>query len=287
MLHDSAGLPYRGRFGAARPAGLAGLALPPDPMPGRIGARPLKAWRYVGVFCPELMLCVATVRIGPARQSFWAVWDRAGERLYERTRFGTRHVTLIPGRVQITDGPVTVDLILAETAGVETVSPAGAAYGWTRKQGGIAAHGTVAIDDRPQPIAARAIVDDTAAYFPRHTAWRWCAGVGEAAGGQAVAWNLVTGVHDSPHGSERSLWLDGEPSELPPVAIAADLGSISALTGESRLRFYAEATRERNENRVLVRSRYRQPFGTFAGELAPGVELTAGYGVMEDHDVWW
>lgn len=44
---------------------------------------------------------------------------------------------------------------------------------------------------------------------------------------------------------------------------------------------------ERDENRLLVRSRYRQPFGTFAGELVPGLTLARGLGVMEDHDVHW
>jgi hypothetical protein len=38
-------LPYRGTFGQPRPAALCGLALPPAPMPGRDGLRPLKAWR--------------------------------------------------------------------------------------------------------------------------------------------------------------------------------------------------------------------------------------------------
>jgi hypothetical protein len=52
------------------------------------------------------------------------------------------------------------------------------------------------------------------------------------------------------------------------------------------LRFAAEATREHNENLLLVRSRYRQPFGTFSGRVG-GVELATGYGVMEAHDVWW
>ncbi len=41
-------------------------------------------------------------------------------------------------------------------------------------------------------------------------------------------------------------------------------------------------------NRLLFRSRYRQPFGTFAGTLpGGGPELAAGYGVMEWHDVLW
>ena len=46
-------------------------------MPARHGLRALKAWRYVGVYGPELMICMASVRVGPARQAFWAVWDRS------------------------------------------------------------------------------------------------------------------------------------------------------------------------------------------------------------------
>ena len=59
------------------------------------------------------------------------------------------------------------------------------------------------------------------------------------------------------------------------------------LSRVGELRFVEEAVRERHENRVLVRSRYRQPFGTFSGALPGGVALADGYGVMEDHDVWW
>jgi hypothetical protein len=36
-----------------------------------------------------------------------------------------------------------------------------------------------------------------------------------------------------------------------------------------------------------VRSLYRQPFGTFSGELPGALQLSEGWGVMEDHEVWW
>src|SRR4051794_4024854 len=45
----------------------------PMRMPMWRGTRPLKRWRYVGVFCDEVMVCVADARIGPLRQRFWAV----------------------------------------------------------------------------------------------------------------------------------------------------------------------------------------------------------------------
>ena len=51
--------------------------------------------------------------------------------------------------------------------------------------------------------------------------------------------------------------------------------------------FAAEAVRERRDNLVVVRSDYRQPFGTFAGSL-PGVgAVSGGLGVMEHHVARW
>jgi hypothetical protein len=274
-------LPYRGRFGDARPARLASLALPPQPMPGRSGLRGLKAWRYVGVFGPELMLCVAQLRIGAARQSFWAIWDRTAVRLYERTVFGAGAVQLAAGRVVISEPSVQVDLRLEEGQGIEAVCDTAGSYAWTRKQGGVRASGTVQIDGARRELDARAVIDDTAAYYPRHTSWRWSAGVGVTRDGRDVAWNLVAGVNDPPLGSERTVWLSGVPSEPPPCRFADDLSAVD------RLSFRAEAVRQRRENLVVVRSFYRQPFGTFFGELPGGISLAGGYGVMEAHDVRW
>jgi len=255
-------------------------------MPARVGLRPLKAWRYVGVYGPELMLCAAAVRIGPARQSFWAIWDRREGCLLERTALGRGAVRLTAGRLRIDDRDVVVDLVLDERAGIETVCPSGASYAWTRKQGGILAHGAVALGGRHLVIDARAVIDDTAAYYERHTRWSWSAGVGTADDGRPLAWNLVSGVNDPPAGSERTVWIDGEPVEPEAVVFADDLTAIRFADGSS-LAFAPEAVRERRENLLLVRSSYRQPFGTFDGHLEGGIGLAEGYGVMEEHDAFW
>lgn len=267
--------PYRGRFGAPRPRRLAGVPLPPAPMPPRQGGRPLKAWRYVAVFAEELMLCAASLRIGPLRQCFWAVWDREAQRLEERTRLGAGAVRLTPGGLEIPSLSLRAEL--AEEAGIEAVCPAGTSYAWTRKQGGIPAR----VERGGRSIAGRAIVDDTAAYYPRHTEWYWAAGVGTTTDGRLAAWNLVAGVNDPPTDSERTVWIDGVPAEPPPQAFAPDLSRVGEL------RFAAEAERRRDENRLVVRSRYRQPFGTVVGRLPGGATLTRGFGVMEHHDVTW
>ncbi|HEV3071383.1 MAG TPA: DUF2804 family protein [Solirubrobacteraceae bacterium] len=262
-------------------------------MPLFRGRRPLKRWRYVGMFCAELMLCAARVQVGPAQQSFWAILTREDSRLRERTHT-LRHrgaVQLEHGRLRIHDGAVLVDLMFDEDAGWEATCPHGAQYVWTRKQAGIAARGTITMDGEiPREIEALAIVDDTAGYHARVTEWRWAAGVGVDPVGAPLAFNLVEGVNDPPSGSERAVWRDGVPHEVPPVSFASDLREIHArdhARDGTKLSFVPEAQRSRRENLLLVRSDYRAPFGTFSGTLPGGIELAHGLGVVEDHRARW
>jgi hypothetical protein len=133
----------------------------------------------------------------------------------------------------------------------------------------------------PRAIDARAIVDESAGYHDRHTSWRWSAGVGVAEDGTPVAWNLVDGIHDAPGASERRVWRDGEAVEVDPVEFAPDLSRVAGMS------FTPWAERSENLNLLVVRSRYRQPFGSFNGRLPDGTRLREGYGVMEEHDALW
>src|SRR5205807_4144791 len=65
--------------------------------------------------------------------------------------------------------------------------------------------------------------------------------------GAELAWNLVSGVNDPATESERAVWVDGAPSEAPPVSFDADLRKIHDQQGHE-LRFHAEAQRHRREN---------------------------------------
>jgi hypothetical protein len=267
------------------------------------GTRPLKRWRYVGVFCEELMACAALVGVGPARQSFWAVLWRASGRLRERTRLLPRRgevellhgrprnsdgsVEASPGRLRVCDRGVLLDLLLEEDEGIQAVCPHGRGHVWTRKQAGIAASGTLALDGgEPREIEALAVIDDTAGYHARRTEWWWAAGVGESPDGVALAWNLVAGVNDPPSGSERAVWVAGEPHEAPAVSFAPDLSRISS-GDSSELHFAAEAERSRREHLLVVSSDYRAPFGTFSGTLPGGIPLAHGLGVSEHHRARW
>ncbi|HEU4978766.1 MAG TPA: DUF2804 family protein [Solirubrobacteraceae bacterium] len=253
------------------------LPLPPDRMPLWRDRRPLKRWRYVGVFAEEALLCFGSVRIAGVPQCFWAVWDRRTQRLAEKTSFRPRAVELPDGAVRVRD----VASLTLEPAGepLELVSPHGRSEIWTRKQpvrvrgeaGGIA-------------IDAPGLLDDSAGYHARRTAWEWSAGAGRAVDGRAVWWNLVTGVHDGPDRSERAVWVDGTAHALPPVRFSEPLDAVDGE--EVALRFSAEAERARRDELLIFASDYRQPFGTYAGTVG-GIELASGLGVMERHSARW
>ena len=255
-------------------------------MRGWRGGRPLKHWRYVGVYGPQLSVCAGVVHVGPSRQAFWAVWDRERGRLHERTVLRRGGVVLDPGRMVVRDRGVEIDLVVEESEGVEIVSSHGRSYIWTRKQGGVRAHGSVVLDGVEREVDGRAVIDDSAGYHARRTTWSWSAGVGETTDGREVAWNLVDGVHDSPRDSERTVWVDGVPSEVGPVRFAEDLSRVTFAEG-GELRCDIESVRARRDNLLLLRSDYRQPFGSFAGALPGGLELASGHGVMEWHDARW
>jgi hypothetical protein len=280
---EAAGIPWRGPE-PGRPR----LPLPPAPMPLRREGQNRKRWRYVGVFDERLMLCCARAEVGPFGQSFWILWDREGRRHEARTtlRPGSREVLLDGPRVEIDSPGLRASLTLGDATPIESIcpSPGGRGWGWTRKRAGVPVEGTVAVPGRTWRIAARAVDDESAGYHQRRTSWRWSAGIGRAADGRELAWNLVEGVNDPPQRSERAIWVEGEPHEPPPVRFLGNTGI--EIPAGGALAFRSESAHARDENMLLIRSRYRHRFGSFSGRL-DGIELDEGLGVMEEHDAVW
>jgi len=296
-------LPWRGP-GPGRPED---LPLPPKRMPLRFNGVNRKRWRYLGAFSGEVMVCAARASVGPASQTFWAVWDREEKRLIERT------VMRLPGargEVWTEDGEgarvdnapeegsvVRIEATHPEADGIRGFLRAGAGawaecvcsngeggFVWTRKRV-VPVEIDLRLGDRRIRCTARGVEDESAGYHPRHTVWTWSAGVGMLTDGREVGWNLVEGVNDPPERSERAIWVDGEPFEPGPASFE-ELDAVAFGDG-SRIECTAEAERSRTEKRGPVSYSYRQPFGTFTGTLPGGLELAEGMGVMESHDARW
>ena len=262
---------------------------PPARMPLFRAGRMLKRWRYVGLYGPEIMLCAGSARVGPTWQVWWAVWDRLARRLDERTRqlVGRRRVEAErAGRLHVDDGDVSIDLELDEGPGVETVTPAGRTYIWTRKQGGIRARGRVRVGARRWEVDGPAFVDESAGYHdrtrrgagppgwePRPTGVRWR---GTSPRGSTTR----RATASAPCGSTASRRSRG-PCTSPSISRASRWPGAASFTAPPR------RPARRDDNLLVLRSRYEQPFGTFSGALPGGLELAEGYGVMERHEVRW
>ena len=72
------------------------LPLPPAAMPRWQGRRPLKRWRYIGVFGPELQLCVGDARIGPVPVRWWAIAEPGRPLREGREKLGNTSVHVGP-----------------------------------------------------------------------------------------------------------------------------------------------------------------------------------------------
>jgi hypothetical protein len=277
----TSGIPWRGP-GAGRPD----LPLPSGPMPLWRDGGLRKRWRYVGFYGEALMLCAARAEVGPLGQSFWVLWDRERGRELAHTalRPGSREVVLDGPRLVIDAPGLHADLHLGEAAPIESICPSGAGWGWTRKRAGVPMTGHVEVPGRRIPLDGLGVDDESAGYQARRTSWHWSAGVGSAADGRALAWNLVEGINDPPERSERAVWVDGVPHEPAPVSF--DGLDAVRFAEASRLDFTPGAERARDDNFLLVRSTYRHRFGAFSGRL-DGIDLAEGSGVMESHDALW
>ena len=229
------------------------------------------------------MACAAHVQIGPAHQCFWALHLRAptdgpgtATELRERTHMLRRRgrVDVSEGRFRVHDAGVSLELDLEEEAGIEALCPHGAQQVWTRKQAGVRAQGTLALDGgAPAEVDALAVIDDTVGHHARETEWRWSAGAGTGADGALLAWNLVSGVNDPPSGSERAVWVDGSPHECSPVRFRDDLQVIRKEIPHSAECWHKNEARQgvdkdETPQRHLHRPGNEKGWGTQAGDKA-------------------
>ena len=277
------------------------LPLPPAALPLLHRGLMRKRWRYVGFYGEDLMLCLATVLIGPFRQCFWSLWDRESGAVLEHTQLrpGRQEVAMEGAYVELRAdrspaGPVRASLVLGPSEPIEAVCPSGRGWGWTRKRAGVPIAGRVELGGTVRQIDGLGVDDESAGFQARHTGWLWSAGIGVATDGRALGWNLVSGINDPDTGSERAVWVEGEPYEPAPVVFDG-LDGVSFAgpepgrpQGRHRLEFHpgAGAERVRHDDFLIVRSDYVHRFGTFTGSL-DGIELESGAGVMEEHRAVW
>jgi hypothetical protein len=245
-----------------------------------------KRWHYVTFWSPDLLLCAARVHVGPLANEYWGIWDRNGRSFRQRSHFIRRRIGLLDDRLEISDGDVQVELPIEPDDQFEVYRPEGKAYIWSRKQLCSKAIATVQVGETTLTPTGTVFVDVNAGYHPRRTTWRWSAGAGLDREGRLVAWNAITGLFDTPEDSERTIWIDGQPTEIRPVTFGDDLRSVRFEEG-GEIRFEQEADLRKRVGLFLIKSKYDHSFGSYSGTLPGGIELKDAVGVRERQDALW
>lgn len=129
----------------------------------------------------------------------------------------------------------------------------------------------------------------------RRTAWRWAFGMGKAANGTPVGFNLTDGLSLEP-GAENAIWVGHELVKAGPARFTFDAkhpeGAWQVRTddGVLDLRFNGQGMHAERRNLGVVQSRFFQTAGTFTGTVktsAGDLSIESLPGVTEDQFVVW
>lgn len=140
-------------------------------------------------------------------------------------------------------------------------------------------------------------IDVHRALYPHHTWWRWATFAGRDATGRLVGLNLTRNPNEEDRTfHENGLWVDGRLHLLTPPTFTFDEADpllpwhIGTEDGDVDLVFTPRGRRMEDVGAGPLRTRFQQPWGTFAGHVRGGgetVEIRDLHGVCEDHDAWW
>lgn len=198
-------------------------------------------------------------------------------------------------------GRVRLELQLSEEGAPPPVAVVAAVPGdgihVTRKSGALRASGVLSLGRRTIPLEGGVAGLDVSLGTPAHaTAWRWAMGAGRLEDGRPVTFNLVEGFHEGPGENENAVWVKDALHPLGRARFgfsredALGLWRLESETGDFALRFRPLHLHREERNLGLVKSRFWQLQGFFAGTLRAGDEeltLLDFPGVTEDQEVRW
>jgi hypothetical protein len=286
-----------------------------------------KRWLYVAIARDPILVAFVVVRLGYAANAFAFVYHASERRFLAETKSlgpafaasvsdtagpgahaafrqgGTRFsVARDPGSASYAvrafgggiDLRARMDSAYAPPA-ISAIAPVpGNLVATTEKRALLDVTGEVTVGGQRFPLdGGLAAYDHTNGLLARRTAWRWAFALGLAKDGEPFALNLVEGHVGE---AECAAWTRDDVHPLAEGrfrfdrARPLDAWSVTTADGAVDLAFSPGAVHAETRNLGIIRSRFVQPVGTFAGIVRlPGraVELDAMLGVTEDQDVLW
>lgn len=146
--------------------------------------------------------------------------------------------------------------------------------------------------ERFEPEQSYSLVDIHKGYYPFVMTWHWATGA-RVDGEHIVGFNLTDNqVADQARFNENGLWVDGRLHPLGPVRFEFDARDpmrawkIRDREGRVDIDFFPQALRKVDINLLVMKSRYRGPFGAFEGRIRDGEgndhRVDGAFGMCED-----
>lgn len=298
--------------------------------PGPLAGLRLKQWEHWLIVAPELAITLAVVDVALTRLVWVQVIDRrTGDRLEhrregpfvrariarslldERTEGGASGLSvniynhLAAGKHTLvaacrTKGLQDVSLDLRAVCGADNepiavVLPVGRGRAMYSHKAALPVGGSVILGDERlvlDPAQCTAILDVHKAHYPRDTWWNWATAVGFDDRGRRIAFNLTRNVVIDPAYRENAVWIDGQLDLIGSASFALEADPWTARTDDGALEVAFDALGERGEDvdYGVMKSKFRQRYGTFRGKVRVGdddLALTDAFGLFEDHTARW
>jgi len=228
----------------------------------------------------------------------------ADQLLDSTTRYADRRGSLV-FRNELARGRIAIEIDVGSISGqIELHTDRGASHvaslpfagdvGMYSHKGMFPASGHVAVNARRHELGeALALLDDHKGYYPYVMRWDWVTAA-KRRGGRAVGFNLTRNqCRDPERYNENCAWIDDRIGLLPRVMFEREherqpneRWTIRDRDGHVDLTFEPLVPGDVRVNALIVESRYRGPFGTFTGRLAPegmdAIEVDGWFGMGED-----
>ncbi|HEY3587587.1 MAG TPA: DUF2804 domain-containing protein [Myxococcaceae bacterium] len=169
----------------------------------------------------------------------------------------------------------------------------------TQKSVGLLASGRLEVGRRRYTLDGGVVgLDSTHGFLARHTRWNWAMACGRLEDGTPIGFNLVAGFNEAADGAagENVLFLGDQLQPVGPAvfrfnaADPLDLWRIETADRTVQVTFRPLHAHRDVRDLGLLRSRFVQPLGFFAGSLrfrGQEIQLTEMPGVTEEQDMLW
>jgi hypothetical protein len=283
-----------------------------------------KRWVYAAVADANVMVGAAVVSLGYAATALVFVLDRRRRKfLMDKSVLGpapcasfvddgsgrrSARFELGRSRIEVGDAGTTVDLagqaglpthvfVQTEDRGAEPIAavvPIDGGFANATEKRVLGALGEVVAGGQRFVLEdATCALDHTSGFLARHTKWRWALGLGRAASGERVGFNVVEGFVGEP---ECGVWIDGRLFPCGEGRFEFDAGrprdawAVRTTCGSVDVTFRPDGLHREDKDLYVVRSSFVQPAGEFSGSISAGgrTYVVAGLpGVTEHQDVLW